>query len=269
MTQRFIRIGTEGRIATVRFDRGDSTTSDRANALSAEALRQLTDAAREFHARPDISAVILTGGERNFTLGADLKDPASRDLRTQKLAQRRVSLRAGPEMCEAWEKVDAITIMAIEGWCVGGGAALAAACDLRVMARSSTIYVPEVARGMNMSWGAIPRMTALVGPARTKRLAALCEKVDAQTALAWGLADAVAEDGQALAKAMEFARTAAALPPSALKMVKRDVNVAALALSQATAHRDLEAFALMERSEDFAEGVTSFLEGRDPEFTGD
>ena len=135
-------------------------------------------------------------------------------------------------MCEAWEKVDAITIMAIEGWCVGGGAALAVACDLRVMAKSATVYVPEVARGMNMSWGSIPRMTALVGPARAKRLAALCEKVDAATALSWGLADAVAEDGQALAKAMEFAKAAAALPPSALKMVKHDVNAAALALSR-------------------------------------
>ena len=120
-----------------------------------------------------------------------------------------------------------------------------------------------------MSWGSIPRITALVGPARAKRLAALCEKVDAGTALGWGLADAVAEDGHALARAMEMAKAASALPPTALKMVKRDVNVAALALSQATAHRDLDAFALMQQSEDYAEGVSSFLEGREPNFTGD
>jgi len=172
-------------------------------------------------------------------------------------------------MCEAWEKVDAITIMAIEGWCVGGGAALAVSCDLRVMAKSAMLYVPEVERGMNMSWGSIPRITALVGPARAKRIVALCEKLDAVTALDWGLADKVSDDGKALDVAMEFARRAAELPPSALKMVKHDVNVAALALSRATAHRDLEAFALMEQSDDFREGVQSFLEGRDPKFTGD
>ena len=264
MPDSFIKTEIMGRIAVVRFDRGD-----KANALSAEALRQLTEAARSFHARPDISAVVLTGQASNFTLGADLKDPARTEQRGQGLSARRISLRAGPEMCEAWEKVDALTIMAIEGWCVGGGAALAVACDLRVMGRSAKIYVPEVARGMNMSWGSIPRMTALVGPARAKRLAALCEKVDAETALAWGLADAVTDDGNAVARAMEVATAAAALPPTALKMVKRDVNIAALALSQATAHRDLEAFALMEQSDDFKEGVSSFLEGRDPTFTGD
>lgn len=264
MTDTFITTEISDRIAVVRFNRGD-----KANALSVEATKQLTDAARAFHARPDISAVVLAGGADNFTLGADLKDPARASQKDEGLAQRRISLRAGPEMCEAWEKIDAITIMAIEGWCVGGGAALAVSCDLRVMARSATIYVPEVARGMNMSWGSIPRMTALVGPARAKRLAALCEKIGADTALAWGLADAVADDGKALDRTMDFARMAAELPPTALKMVKRDVNIAALALSQATAHRDLEAFALMQESDDYAEGVSAFLEKRPPRFTGD
>lgn len=264
MTQACVDIAIEDRIAIVRFDRGDGI-----NALSADAIAQLTEAARRFHARPDISAVILAGAGKNFTLGADLKDPASAALRRQKLAERRLSLRAGPELCEAWERVDALTIVAVEGWCVGGGAALAASCDLRVMAQGARMYVPEIARGMNLSWGAIPRLVALVGPARAKRLAALCEKVDAPTALSWGLADRVTPDGQALAAAREIARDAAKLPPTALKLVKHDVNIAALALARATGHRDLEAFALMERSDDFAEGVAAFLDKRDPTFTGD
>jgi enoyl-CoA hydratase len=98
MPDSFISIETSDRIAVVRFDRGD-----RANALSAEALRQLTDAARSFHACPEISAVVLAGRAENFTLGADLRDPARTEQRTQKLGARRVSLRAGPEMCEAFE----------------------------------------------------------------------------------------------------------------------------------------------------------------------
>ena len=211
----------------VQFDTGKA-----ANALSQQVMRDLRTAAENFHAAPEISAVILTGRPDNFSMGADLKDPQGNAARKAGLAERRVLLRNGPEMCEAWEKIDALTICAIEGWCVGGGAALAAFCDLRVASAASAFYVPEVERGMTMSWASIPRFVALIGPARTKRLAALCEKIDAQTALNWGLADHVVQAGAALAKAREIAGAAARLPPTALKMVKQDVNIAALALAE-------------------------------------
>ncbi|KCZ97945.1 enoyl-CoA hydratase/isomerase [Hyphomonas polymorpha PS728] len=259
-----VRIETEGRIATVSFD-----TGSKANALSQKLMRELTESAKRFHGDPAISAVILTGRADNFTLGADLKDPEGVDVRKLGYSERRIRLRNGPDMCAAWEQVDALTICAIEGWCVGGGAALSAFCDLRVASSEATFYVPEVERGMNMSWGSIPRFVALVGPARTKRIAGLCEKIGAETALSWGLYDHLASPGSALAKAREIAASAAKLPPTALKMVKQDVNIAALALAQATAHRDLEAFALMQQTDDFREGVKAFFEKRDPDFTGD
>ncbi|MFN7168274.1 MAG: enoyl-CoA hydratase/isomerase family protein [Pannonibacter sp.] len=264
MSLDLVRIETEGRVATVTFD-----TGARANALSQKLMRELTEAARRFAGEPAMSAVILTGRAETFTMGADLRDPEGADVRRLGLAERRIGLRTGPAMCEAWEQVDALTICAIEGWCVGGGAALAVSCDLRVASDTSTIYVPEVERGMNMSWGSIPRFVALVGPARAKRIAGLCEKVSAETALSWGLVDHVTAPGSTLAKAREIAEAAAKLPPTALKMVKQDVNVAALALAKATAHRDLEAFALMQQTEDFKEGVKAFFEKRDPDFTGD
>jgi enoyl-CoA hydratase len=259
-----VSVTREGRIATVRFD-----TGSRSNALSQKLMRELTETAHSFHDCPDISAVILTGRDDQFCMGADLKDPEGNTAAQLPLSQRRVQLRRGPRMCQAWEDVDALTICAVEGWCVGGGTALATACDLRVAADNSTFYVPEVERGMNMSWGSIPRFVALVGPARTKRIAALCEKVDAATALAWGLCDHVVPAGTSLAKAREIAEAAAALPPTALKSVKQDVNVAAMALARATGHRDLEAFALLQQSDDFREGVSAFLKGRKPDFSGD
>lgn len=259
-----VSVERRGRCLLVRFDRGY-----RANPLSMKALAELTQVAQALAACPDVSAVVLSGRDENFCMGMDLKDPALTEARAAGLAHRRLSLRAGPAMCAAWEAVDAMTICAIEGWCAGGGAALAVSCDLRVMAAGARLYVPEVERGMNMSWGSVPRITALVGPARAKRLVALCERVDATTAAQWGLADEICADGAARDAALAIAQRAAALPPTAMKMVKHDVNVAAHALTRASAHRDLEAFALLERSEDFAEGVQSFLAGRAPRFTGD
>ena len=259
-----ISIELQGRSAIVKFDSGA-----RANALSQAMMRDLIDAAQQFHEDPSVSSVILTGRTDTFSMGADLKDVEGADAAKSSLSQRRLLLRRGPRLCEAWEKIDALTICAIEGWCIGGGAVLAASCDLRVCADNSRFYIPEVERGMNMSWGSVPRFVALIGPARTKRLLALCEKINALTALDWGLCDHVVPAGSCLTKAMEVAEAANALPPTALKMVKHDVNVAALALAQATAHRDLEAFALLQRSDDFREGVTAFLQGREPDFTGD
>ncbi|MEL8056440.1 MAG: enoyl-CoA hydratase/isomerase family protein [Pseudomonadota bacterium] len=259
-----VTIERDGRIVVVRFDTGKP-----ANALSQSLLANLTEAAQRFHACPNISAVILTGRKDNFSMGADLKDSDTSGGPKAPLSQRRIALRRGPALCEAWEKIDALTICAIEGWCIGGGMALAASCDLRIASETSRLYVPEVERGMNMSWGSIPRFVALIGPARTKRLAALCEKVDAKTALDWGLVDYVVPESHSLEKALEIAQAASKLPPTALKMVKHDSNAAALTLAHATSYRDLETFALLQQSEDFSEGVNSFLQGRDPNFTGD
>ena len=86
-----------------------------------------------------------------------------------------------------------ITIAAIEGLAVGAGVALAIACDWRVIARDAYLYVPEVRIGLNLQWGALPRLVSLVGPARAKRITILCERMGADQAASWGLVEEVAE----------------------------------------------------------------------------
>jgi enoyl-CoA hydratase/carnithine racemase len=90
---------------------------------------------------------------------------------------------------------------------LGAGVALPLACDWRVMGESAYLYVPEVKIGLNLQWGALPRLVNLVGPSRAKRICILCEKMDARTALDWGLVDEVAADGQTVDVALELART--------------------------------------------------------------
>jgi len=257
-----VTIKREGRIATVTLDRGN-----RANALSFDAMGELTEAARSFESDSQTSAVILTGGE-NFSMGFDLRDPASAEVRTVGLAERRQRMAAGPRMCQAWQDVEPVTIAAIEGWCIGGGVALAVACDFRIMGRSSTLYAPEIERGMSMSWGSVPRTVALAGPARAKRLLILAERVGADQALDWGLGEEVAEDGAVMAAARTMAERAADLPPAQVRMIKELINAHAFALGRATAAIDRDQFILSQESGDFEEGVTSFIEKRPAKFTG-
>jgi enoyl-CoA hydratase/carnithine racemase len=258
-----VQIERHDRIAIVRFDRGSA-----ANPLSYQLMRDLTEAARSFEDDHHTAAIILTGRSDNFTLGFDLKDPESTRLRSASLAEQRVAVTTGKRMCQAWEDLQPLTITAIEGWCVGGGVALSVATDLRILSRSGGMYVPEVERGMNMSWGSVPRIVNLVGPARAKRIIVLAEKLSAPQAEQFGLADGLADEGAALDQAMEMATRAAAMPPVALRMCKRDINAYANALAAVASHGDQDDFTLAFGSEDGREGMESFLEKRPPKFTG-
>lgn len=264
MSENIVSIERRGRIAIVRFDR-----KHRSNSLSIETCRQLQAAARSFENDTEVSAVILTGTASNFTMGADLKDPELLSMPERPLAERRLLAQAGGRMCRAWEDIEALTLVAIEGWCVGGGAALALSCDLRVSADNATFYVPEIERGMNLSWNAVPRLTTLVGPARAKRTIILAEKVPARDAASWGLVDRLAAPGQALAAALEWAERCAGMPPVQIRMLKQQVNAAATALDRAVSHADYEQFMLASASGDFREGMQAFAENRAPHYRGD
>src|ERR1700709_2106117 len=125
-------LGPEGRIAVVRFDRGDGI-----NALSPEALRQLTDAARSFEDDDGTSAVVLTGSAKAFSAGFDLKDAEGRSRATMDLGALRRHLKLGPRLTRAWQEMEPITMGAIAGFCIGGGGAPGAALDFRGRGRAA------------------------------------------------------------------------------------------------------------------------------------
>jgi enoyl-CoA hydratase/carnithine racemase len=257
-------LGPEGRIATVRFDRADGI-----NALSPEALRQLTDAARSFEDDGETSVVVLTGSANAFTAGFDLKDPEGRSRRTMDIGALRRHLKLGPRLTRAWQEMEQITIGAIEGFCVGGGVALAVALDFRIMGRDAHLRVPEIGLGMNMSWQSIPRMLHLIGPARTKQAVILADqRISAEEAYEWGLVEEVADPGHALEAAMVLAAKIATQPPLSVAMTKLTVNRLAHALDDLASHMDVDQFALASLTEDHREGVAAFLGRRKPKFKG-
>lgn len=260
---KYVNIERRDRIAIIRFDRGDGV-----NALSQRLMNELIEATCLFEKDYETSAIVVHGEGGNFSLGLDLKDQETAKIKEMGLGERRKALQLGPKLCRAFEELEPMTFMAIEGGCVGGGAALAVAGDLRIAGEGAIFYVPEIERGMNMSWQSVPRFVRLVGPSKTKRLVVIAEKIDTQTALNWGLFDEVTESGGALSKAMEFAERVAAMPPVQVRMGKQAISVAANALNHAVSYMDMDQFALAQGSEDCREGVVSFLEKRPPVYNG-
>lgn len=247
--------GPDGRIALVRFDRGA-----KANPLALSTMRALTGIARELREAPRLAAVVLAGRADNFCLGFDLRDPEVRALPGLPLAERRLALQTGGRMCAAWAGIEALTISAVSGWCVGGGVALAAATDLRVAAPGARFYAPEIERGLNMSWGSVPRIVDLVGPARAKRLLILAERLTAERAAAWGLVDEIAEDP--VAAALALARRAAETPPVPARMIKRAIDAYAGALADVAGQADFDQFALAQTDEEYEARLAAFFGDR-------
>jgi enoyl-CoA hydratase len=230
----YVTIEKRGGIAVVRFDRKANL-----NAFNEQLVVELTHAARSFFDDLETHAVVLAGAANAFSAGFDLKAADSWHGETDDL-KRRYRAYGGVRLCKAWEAMPQITIAAIERLAVGAGVAIALACDWRVLGRGAYLYVPEAKIGLNLQWGALPRLIALVGPARAKRITILCEKMPAATALDWGLADELADDGRTVEKALELAATVASMPQPTVRMIKEAVNATANALNAATAFADAD-----------------------------
>src|SRR5260370_26839625 len=155
MERRFVkvekRLGPEGRIAVVRFDRGDNI-----NALSRQAMRELRDVPREFEDDLETSVVILTGSAKAFSAGFDLKDPEGANRGKLPLGEALLNQRLGPRLCKAWEQLEQVTIAAVEGHCIGGGVALAGSLDFRFCGRGAPFRLPGGRAGMKLRWGPAP-----------------------------------------------------------------------------------------------------------------
>lgn len=260
---RHLRVTRAGAVAQVRLAR----EAER-NALDTELMEELTEAARGLRLRHDVQAVILTGADRFFSAGADLGGVRERASKPTLLEARRAA-SLGPDLCRAWEEIEAVTIAAVEGYCIGGGCALVLACDFRIMGEGAYMRLPEVPLGMNMSWRTLPRLVSLAGPSRAKQFTMFGEAWDARRCLEAGMADEIAAPGAALASAEAWAAKVAALPPLPVRMTKEAVNAIAGANAHASIHMDRDQFLLATRTQDHREGVQAFFEKRPGAFKGD
>ncbi len=226
---RTLRLAFSDRVATLTLQRPQQR-----NAMSTELMREMIACANELAARDDIDVVIVTGSGDCFSAGADLKDSQRWANDASTLSQRREIASLGLRMARAWEELPQITIAAIEGYAIGGGFALAVALDWRVAARNAFVSLPEISLGIPLTWGTIPRLVNLVGPAKAKRLTILCERVPARAALEMGLVDELSAPGKAVAVARALAARVLTMPRHAVRMSKEACNACANQGAQAT-----------------------------------
>jgi len=192
---------------------------EKLNPLSTSTLTELAAAARWFDQQPKVKVVIVRGAGRVFSAGADLASfEGSQDVPMREAADR------GREMAEALENMRAVSIAAIQGWCVGGGLVLAAACDLRVAADDARFSIPEVDLGIPLAWGGIPRLVREIGPALTKELVLTCRPFDAAEAKAAGFLNRLVPAEELEDSVRVLAESLAAKASHALFSTKRHVN---------------------------------------------
>ncbi|MDP7572562.1 MAG: enoyl-CoA hydratase/isomerase family protein, partial [Myxococcota bacterium] len=238
---------TPGEISTLTLKR-----PERRNALNVELMSALETAARSFADSHETRVVIVRGEGESFSAGADLS--AGDGARSEPLVARRHAARLGGRMLRSILEIPQPTICEIQGVAIGGGACIATACDFRVAADDARIGYAEVRLGMNLMWNALPLCVGLIGPARTKRMLMTGALVPAPQLAEWGFVDECVPRARLEACARELAEELAALPPTAVQMIKQSVNAVSGALDSAVMHMDADQWLLTAQSQDFREG---------------
>lgn len=186
MTDSVVTSSRRGAAAVITLNR-----PDRMNALSRDALIELGRAAREAIADREVRALVLTGaGDKAFCAGADLKE--RKGMTDDEV---RAQLGRYREEMGAFDRSAKPVVAAINGVALGGGLELALACDLRVVAPSALLGLPETSLGIIPGAGGTQRLPRLVGEARAKEMILLGRRLTAEEALEWGLVNRVSPPG--------------------------------------------------------------------------
>jgi len=255
MTYETILVTRDGRVGTITLNRPKAL-----NALNGQVMLELTSAAAEFDADSGIGAIILTGNEKAFAAGADIKEMA-----TLSFAEVNSS-----DLFAKWSRFAAIrtpTIAAVAGYALGGGCELAMMCDILIAADTAKFGQPEIKLGVLPGMGGSQRLTRAIGKAKAMDLILTGRTIDAAEADRSGLVSRVVPADSLLDEANAVAATVAGMSLSASRMAKEAVNRAFESTLAEGLLYERRLFHSAFATDDQTEGMAAFTEKRPANFT--
>lgn len=243
-------------VVLLRFNRPEAM-----NALNTDLRAALTKAFADLAERDDVRCIVMTGNEKAFVAGADLKEMS--DKGTTEVTRMEV-LRMWSVLAQCPKPL----IAAVNGFALGGGCELAMHADIIVAGENARFGQPEVRVGIMPGGGGTQRLPRAVGKFRAMKMLLTGEPVSGRDAFEMGLASEVVGDAQVLPRALELAEAIAAMPPLAVRRTKEAVLAGADAPLATGLMLERRMFDTLFDTEDQAEGMRAFIEKRKPEFRG-
>lgn len=244
-------------VAVIRLNRPEAR-----NALNQAVRSGLAEQFAALGADAGVRVIVLTGGDRIFAAGADLRDLADRSA-------IEILLRQSHRLWQAIAACPKPVIAAVNGLAWGGGCELAMHADLIVAGEGASFCQPEVKVGVMPGAGGTQRLTRAVGKFKAMKLALTGLPVSAREADAMGLVSEVVPDGEVQARALELATLIASRPPLAVAQIKEVLIAGEDASLETGLMLERKAFQLLFASRDQKEGMHAFLEKREPQFVGE
>ncbi len=256
MTYDTIVASVEDQIGIIQLNRPEAL-----NALNDHILGELVDAVKHFLQYDEVRSIIITGSEKSFSAGADLKEMISRepgDILDRFTSSIFGLLRQCPKP----------VIAAVSGFCFAGGCELALACDMIVASETAKFGQPEINVGIMPGAGGTQRWTRMVGKARAMEMVLTGAPIDARKALEWGIVNRVVPFAELLDEAKRLAAAIAAKSPLAVRMAKDAVLKAHEMTLESGLNYENRLFALLFGTQDQKEGMRAFIEKRKPQWKG-
>lgn len=251
-----ILVRSEGRVGIAQLNRPNAL-----NALNSELMGELIDALQAFERDDAIGCLLITGNEKSFAAGADIKQMATATV---------VEMMASP-FIGYWDAIRQISkpiVAAVSGWCLGGGCELAMLCDTIIASESAKFGQPEIGLGIIPGAGGTQRLTRAVGKAIAMDVILSDRKLSAEEALRFGLVSRVAPIESYLTVAIEVATAIATKSPVALRVAKEAINASYESTLREGVHLERRLFNLLFATEDQKEGMAAFIEKRAPAWKG-